>query len=320
MAISRLAFVADDIETFTTHHDSTWVMMQAAHRLGHEVYYIWGKYLNKEAEFIQLSPGFFNKQEGHTLVLDETSRKSKTKIILDDFDYIFMRTDPPVNEEYIRQCKILLECKNAKILNRADSIYQLNEKLMILNFPDLITETIVTKQPQEIMDFLSKHRKIVIKPLDGFGGKGIFSLEHGDPEALIKLEQACKEEQMVQRYIPAIKEEGGKRIIVVNGEPIAGLLQIPPGNDFRSNLAVGSGYAAYQLNDRDREICSKIKSFLLEQGIYFAGVDIIGEYLSEINITSPGSLQEINFSQNLEGEELIEHRTINSLVTNMHPK
>ena len=314
MALSRLAFVADDIETFPTHHDSTWVMMQAAQRQGHEVHYIWGKYLDREAEFIQLSDEFFNNQNGERLLLDETSRSSKNKIIIDNFDYIFMRTDPPVNEEYIRQCKILEECKNAKVLNRADSIYKLNEKLMILNFPELITETIVSQDPCEIMNFLEEQGKIVVKPLDGFAGKGIFSLEASDSNALAKLEQACKEEQMVQRYIEAIKEEGGKRIIVVNGEPIAGLLQIPPENDFRSNIAVGSSYDAYQINDRDKEICAQLKPYLLEQGIYFAGIDIIGDYLSEINITSPGSVQEINFSQGLEARNRIEYQIMNNLT------
>ncbi|MDA1021401.1 MAG: glutathione synthase [Cyanobacteria bacterium] len=317
--IYRIAFVADEITGFIRNHDSTWSMMQAAHGLGHAVYYTKSLEAAGSASFLKLSDEFFRSQnhpsslcsdatkESKLLILDQASIDSQVTMNLEDFDYIFMRKDPPVDDEYKRECKIMAQCKKAKVINKPESLINLNEKLMILNFPDLIIETIVTDDLEVIKAFVNNHGKVVMKPLDGFGGAGISLLE------LDSVIECPSEQMMLQKYIPDIKLEGDKRIIVVNGKPIGALLRIPPENDFRANLAVGGSYAKYQMNERDREICDKIKPFLLENGIYFAGVDLIGNYLTEINITSPTCLQEINRVEGLEGRDRLEYRLILSL-------
>jgi len=306
--IYRMAFVADEITSFIRNHDSTWAMMQAAHGQGHQVYYTKSLEAEGSASFLNLSDEFFRSQSQDLLVLDQASIDSQVTMNLDDFDYIFMRKDPPVDEAYKRDCELLAQCKKAKVINNPNSLINLNEKLMILNFPDLIIETIVTDDLEEIQDFVNKHGKVVMKPLDGYGGAGIVLLEPGTA-----VKQPA-EPMMIQKYIPAIKELGDKRIIVINGEPIGALLRIPAENDFRANLAVGGSYAKYQMNDRDREICAKIKPFLLENGIYFAGVDLIGDYLTEINITSPTCLQEINRVEGFEGKAGIEYQLMTEII------
>ncbi|MBT6843791.1 MAG: glutathione synthase [Candidatus Melainabacteria bacterium] len=331
-AIQKILFIADDIECFITNHDSTWVMMKAAHHLGDEVSYALAEDLQEDGSSycLTLSDEFFVKQEGQLLVLDQLSKDSKTSLQLDDFDYIFMRKDPPVDDEYKRECEIMAQCTKAKVINNPNSLIELNEKLMILNFPDLIIETIVTDEISEIEAFVNKHGKLVMKPLDGFGGAGISLLEldrHCQDEGrsnlmhalnlaigLPRADGARNDKVMLQKYIPDIKIQGDKRIIVVNGEPIGALLRIPPENDFRANLAVGGSYAKHVMSDRDREICAKIKPFLLENGIYFAGVDLIGDYLTEINITSPTCLQEINRVEGLEGKEGIEYQLMAEII------
>lgn len=303
-----IAFVADEITSFIRNHDSTWVLMQAAHGLNHQVYFTQDLQNDGKASFLKLSDKFFTSQNQDLLVLDQTSIDSQVVMNLDDFDYIFMRKDPPVDDAYKRDCQILAQCKKAKVINKPESLINLNEKLMILNFPDLIIDTIVTDDLAEIEAFVKEHGKVVMKPLDGFGGAGISLLE------LDSVIEKPPEQMMLQRYIPDIKTQGDKRIIVINGEPIGALLRIPPENDFRANLAVGGSYAKYVMNDRDREICDKIKPFLLENGIYFAGVDLIGDYLTEINITSPTCLQEINRVEGLEGKDGIEYQLMSLLL------
>lgn len=177
----KIAFVANEITSFIRDHDSTWVMMKAAHELGHQVYYALANDLQEDGttDYLKLSNEFFAKQKDHLLILDQASIDSRSTIALDDFDYIFMRKDPPVDQEYIRECKIMVRCKNAKIINKPESLINLNEKLMILNFPDLIIDTLVTDDISEIEAFVTKHEKVVMKPLDGFGGAGISLLERG---------------------------------------------------------------------------------------------------------------------------------------------
>lgn len=322
----QIAFIADEITNFVKDHDSTWAIMQAAHEAGDSVYYGLASSLainpqsNPVANFIEINKDFFEHQErSKSKLLEFTTRPYPEQIKLDDFDLIFMRKDPPVDVEYILNCQILALCKEAKLINNPNSIIKFNEKLSTLNFPKLIPTTLVSKNIIEIKNFLCEYKQIVIKPTDQMGGKGVFSIKINDENIDSLLETATNFETIsviIQEYLPIIKTQGDKRIIMINGKARGALLRIPPENDFRANLAAGGSYAKYQLNDSDLDICHALENFLIDNQIYLAGIDVIGKHLTEINISSPTCLQEINRMDNLSGENKLEAqllRTIKSL-------
>lgn len=324
----KIAFIADEITSFQKDHDSTWALMQAAHKKSHKVYYAHASslsYKNKEvqAQFINLDQEFFDYQESNNaqlvkfpvIPLDENPAPSKypcQAINLDDFAIIFMRKDPPVDASYSYASQ-LLSMSKALVVNNPSSLLISNEKLSILNFPNLITETIVTESKDEIKDFVSKHGKSVLKPLDGKGGEGIFVLDKDDKNLNSIIETSLSKREtalMLQKYIPEIKTQGDKRLIIANGEYIGAVLRVSSDDDNRGNLAAGASFKAYEPGARDLEIVSSIKDFLLQNKIYFAGIDIIGDYLTEINITSPTCLQEINRLNDLSFEESMEAKIL----------
>lgn len=297
----RIAFIADEITSFIKDHDSTWSIMQAACEAGDEVYYAQAFDLsvsgNKaQAEFVKLDKDFFEYQEISGLDILEFPSESSAKLKeLDSMDLIFMRSDPPVDSAYITACQILSLCKKARVVNKPEALISYNEKLSILNFPDLITETLVSNSKTDIKKFISKLGKVVIKPLDGMAGSGIFVVEDGDKNLGSILETSLERSStlMIQKYIPEISK-GDKRIIMINGEAKGALSRIPQDSDHRANLAAGGKFIKAELTDRDKEICEGLKSFLIKNGIYLAGIDVIGAYLTEINITSPTCMQEID--------------------------
>lgn len=331
----RIAFIADEITSFIKDHDSTWSIMKAVHRNGDEVYYAHASSLSVNfykpyAQLIYLDNEFFKYQENHKASLlkfpvpplDENDSPEKYPCInlcLEDFDLIFMRSDPPVNEEYITACQILSLCKKAKVINNPQSLISINEKLSILNFPDLITDTLVTNSEREIRSFIARHKKIAIKPLNGMAGAGVFVLTEGDKNlgSILEASFARSKTLMIQKYIPEIAQ-GDKRIIIINGEVAGALLRVPQNTDHRANLAAGGTFVKYEINERDREICSSLKNFLINNGIYLAGIDIIGNYLTEINITSPTCLQEID-KLNPENKELLADLLLRALNKNLSP-
>ena len=312
----RIAFIADEITTFIKDHDSTWALMQAASQLGDEVFYANASSLkvimnNAAADLIKLDREFFAYQDSSKAKLLEfpTKLTSFQQIMLDEFDLVFMRKDPPVDINYLNACQILALCQKALVVNNPNSIIQFNEKLSTLRFPELTPISLVSRNLQEIKGFLTEHQKIVIKPIDQMGGRGVFSVELGDQNADALIDTATNQSTnlvIVQEYLPEIKTEGDKRIIVINGKPVGAILRIPPAHDFRANLAAGGSCAKYDLTKKDIELCSKLESFLVDNGIYLAGIDVIGTKLTEINITSPTCLQEINRSQGLTGENKLE--------------
>ncbi len=311
----RIAFIADEITSFIKDHDSTWALMQAAFELGDEVFYANAKSLkvienNPAADLVKLDQDFFAHQNiSKAKLLEFPVVIESMSMNLNEFELVFMRKDPPVDIDYINACQILALCQKALVVNNPDSIIKFNEKLSTLNFPELTPITLVSRNLKEIQDFLNLHKKIVIKPIDQMGGRGVFSIELGDKNTDTLIETATNQATnlvIVQKYLPEIKTEGDKRIIVINGKPAGAILRIPPEHDFRANLAAGGSYAKYDLNDKDLEICKKLESFLVENDIYLAGLDVIGTKLTEINITSPTCLQEINRTQGLSGKDKLE--------------
>lgn len=338
----KIAFICDEITSFNKAHDSTWAIMLAAYTRDYEIHYGLADGLGLESgsafgHFQLLTESFFNcnindgehSREDDVLsqtLLDHANliyphqyleNNPFTKKPLDDFDYIFMRKDPPFNINYIFASNVLSFCKHAKVINNPRALRDHNEKLSILNFPDLIPATIVSKDKKDFRNFLDKHQKIVIKPLDGKGGEGIFVVDKDDKNFASIIESLSNFGSrfiMAQKYIPEIKSEGDKRIIIANGEPIGALLRVPSGSDHRGNMAAGGTISSYKPNKRDLEICTALKDFFLEHQIYFAGIDIIGDYLTEINITSPTCLQEINRLNNLAGKESLESQLLDKII------
>ncbi len=230
-----------------------------------------------------------NQLENYTL-------SSKKVLNLNSLNFIFIRQDPPYNMEYISSMHLLEQLSTkTKIINSPAGIRNAPEKILMLKFKNIIPPTLITRSKQEIDLFISKYKRAVIKPLYGNGGQGIFLLNKKDKNYNQIIEKFIHEENVpfiIQKFLPEIIN-GDKRIILINGEPIAALKRIPKNNDFRSNIHVGGKTKAVGLSKNDRKICSIIKKTLICEKLFFVGIDVIGNYLTEINVTSPTCIQEI---------------------------
>ncbi len=322
-------FLADPLNTFIKDHDSTWALMQAALKLGHQVFFAEANSLclinnAPHAKCFGFDGRHCEEQSDEAISparhCEPRSGVAIQSTALDTYNLVFMRKDPPLDSLYLHQVQILSLCKKAKVINDPTALIKFNEKLSIFNFPELISPTIVSNDKNEIKDFLKQHGKIVLKPIDGKGGEGVFVIEDGDLNLNSTIEtlsgtynKANPSLIMAQKYIPEIKAGGDKRIILFNGKVAGALARIPSSTDHRGNLAAGGNFSKYALNSRDKEICQNLESFLIENKIYFAGIDVIGDYLTEINITSPTCLQEINRLDGLEDMSKIEFKLLESL-------
>ena len=215
---------------------------------------------------------------------------------LNSLNYIFIRQDPPYNMEYISSMHLLEQLSpKTKLVNSPAGIRNAPEKILMLKFKDIIPPTLITRSRNEIDIFMNNYNKSVIKPLYGNGGQGIFLLDKKDKNYNQIIEKFIDEEDVpfiVQKFLPEIKK-GDKRIILINGEPVAALKRIPKKNEFRSNIHVGGNTEAVRLSKNDKKICSIIKDTLIREKLFFVGIDVIGNYLTEINVTSPTCIQEI---------------------------
>jgi glutathione synthase len=234
-------------------------------------------------------------------------------IALDDLDVIMMRKDPPFNQEYIYATYLLeqAEQRGSYVINKPQSLRDANEKLFTAWFPQCCADTLVAREPQRIRDFLNEHGEIILKPLDGMGGTSIFHLRLGDPNLSVILETMTEYNSryvMAQKYLPEIKD-GDKRILVVNGEPIPyALARIPAQGETRGNIAAGGTGRGQPLSERDFWIAQQVGATLKEKGLIFVGLDVIGDYLTEINVTSPTCVQELDqqFGLNISAQ-LMDH-------------
>jgi glutathione synthase len=217
---------------------------------------------------------------------------------LADLDVVLMRKDPPFDMEYVFSTYLLEQAEQAGVLvvNRPASLRDANEKLFTAWFPQCCPPTLVTRRDGQIRDFLREHGDIVVKPLDGMGGTSIFRLRGGDPNISVIIETMTQYEGryvMAQRFIPEILM-GDKRILMIDGEPVPyALARIPAPGETRGNLAAGGRGEGVALSDRDRWICAQVGPQLRDRGLLFVGLDVIGDYLTEINVTSPTCLREL---------------------------
>ncbi|MEE9215403.1 MAG: glutathione synthase [Thermodesulfobacteriota bacterium] len=298
-----MAFVMDPVETINIETDTTFVLMLEAQARGHDVWYLELKDLyvkdakafgNARKIILKRAEDYYSLGEVHTFELES-------------FDAIWIRKDPPFNQDYIYSTYILslIDQNKTKVINNPKGLRESNEKLYTLYFPEWIPKSVVTKDISQLESFLSEAGgEIVVKPLDGHGGEGVFYVSRDDRNANVILETITKfgtEYVLAQKFIEKVYE-GDKRIILLNGDPLGAVLRIPkPGGEFRCNFHSGGSPAKSELTERDLEICSSLAPRLRKDGLYFVGLDVIGGYVTEINTTSPTGVQEIN---NLNGTKL----------------
>lgn len=294
----RMLFVMDPIESVDIDKDTTFALMLEAQRRGHEVLYCGLSDLGARGgdAVADVRPLKLQRVSGDHFRLGEPCR-----VVLDDeVSVVFQRKDPPVDAPFIAATQILQLCRRALVLNDPTTILARNEKLYALRFPDLMPDTVVSQSIPELLAFRDALAEggsdMVIKPLDGKGGEGIFRLGSGDPNTGSILEQLTAfgtRFAMAQRYLPEIRE-GDKRILLLEGEAIGAVLRVPSDGETRANFHAGGRAARSGLDARDRVIVETIAPALREDGLFFVGIDVIGGRLTEINVTSPTGLQEIN--------------------------
>lgn len=290
----EILFIIDPPESLKEYKDSSIAMMRAAQARGHAVWicrlhdlHLWEGRVVVLATQVDIQPGPVWRIETDT----------RTRLLA-DFPAVLMRKDPPVDPDYLAATHLLslAEEHGARIFNRAASLRDYNEKLAIFRFPQFVAPTLVSASKDLIGGFLDEHGDIIVKPLHAMGGEGIFRLRPEDPNRSAILETLTQHGEhviMAQRYLPEISA-GDKRIILIDGEPVPhGLARIPAPGETRGNLAAGGTGHAQPLTERDEEIARTVGRVVREAGIFLAGLDVIGDYLTEINVTSPTGFVEI---------------------------
>ena len=292
----RTGVVMDPISGIKSYKDSTFAMLLEAQRRGHELLYM-------ETADLSIKDGVAMGHMRNLSVRDNSddwfTLGESMHRELAVLDILLMRKDPPFNMDYVYMTYILDLARMAgvSVVNRPQALRDANEKVFITQFPQCCVPALITRSSAEIKEFVIDHGLSVVKPLDGMGGESIFQVRPDDPNLNVILETITDKEHelvMVQRYIPEITQ-GDKRILVVNGEPVPyALARIPGEGDFRGNLAKGGTGKGIALTDRDYWIVSQVAPELKRRGIVFAGLDVIGDWLTEINVTSPTCIRELD--------------------------
>jgi glutathione synthase len=293
----RLAVVMDPIADIKYAKDSTLAMLLAASRAGFELYYM-------ELSDLHLRDGVALGRARPLQVFADPQRwfsLGEEKVHqLGDFAAILMRKDPPFDTEYIYATYILerAEEQGALVVNRPRGLRDMNEKVYTAWFPECCAPTLVTRNMADMRAFLDEHGKIVCKPLDGMGGRSIFVVERGDKNTNVILEMLTDYGErfaIAQRYLPEIVQTGDSRILLVDGEAVPyALARIPSAEDNRGNLAAGATGRGRELNERDRFLAGRIGPVVARQGMLFVGIDVIGGFVTEINVTSPTGIRELD--------------------------
>ena len=292
----RLGVLMDDISSIKPHKDSTFAMMLEAQARHWEIYTF-------DSSDMYYSDGKVIADSRKTLVNDSKtdwySSEDAQPISLGALDAIFMRKDPPFDMDYIYATYLLeqLESDGVLVVNKPSSLRDANEKLFALNFPECIPKTLVSSNIEKLNTFINEIKTVVVKPLDGMGGTDIYKLSHGDrniEEVLQKITNNQSRYIMAQEFLPEIKE-GDKRILLINGKPVDyALARLPAEGSFKGNLAAGAKGVGQPLSERDRYLCSQIAPMLIKKELMFVGLDVIGDYITEINVTSPTCIRELD--------------------------
>jgi len=305
---TTLGVIMDPIQSISFRKDSTLAILLAAQRQGFELFYM-------QQQDLFLENGEPRAKLTPLQVFDDPNRwyelgKSRDGA-LEEMDVLLMRKDPPFDSEFIYSTYILeaAEQRGSLVVNKPQSLRDCNEKVFATQFPQCTPPLLVSRDQARLKLFLAEHKDVVYKPLDGMGGTSIFRIKEGDQNLNVILETLTDYGQqtiMAQKYLPEITQ-GDKRILVVDGEVIPfGLARIPTGSDFRGNLAAGGRGVVQPLSERDQWIAQQIAPTLKERGLIFVGLDVIGDYLTEINVTSPTCIREIDNAEDTRiGDRLI---------------
>ncbi|MFN6154488.1 glutathione synthase [Anabaena sp. AL09] len=300
----KLAFIIDPIHRLDPCHDTSVALMEAAQILGHEIWITQANLLSvidgkawASLQQVELVP--VELLERRWLAVNPWFKLSPSAFTaLETMDAVFMRTDPPVNDAYLYATYILdyVDQNKTLVINDPAGIRSANEKMYALQFSECIPETIVSADKQVIRQFVAAKEATILKPLGNKAGEGILFLQSGDRNFNSIVELSTLQGQvpvMVQNYLPQAKE-GDKRIILLNGEPIGALNRLSSSSDFRNNMATGGTVAQTTITPREQEICSHLAAKLRQDGLIFVGIDVIGGYLTEVNVTSPTGIREID--------------------------
>jgi glutathione synthase len=300
-----VAVLMDPIRAIKIAKDTTFAMLLEASRRGHALLYMeQGDLALRDGEaWARLRPLTVKEDPSGWFSLGEPAWRP-----LGEIDIVLARKDPPVDPQFIYDTMVLERAQRAgcKVVNDPRSLRDCNEKLFALDFPQCIVPTLVSRDRDELKQFVARHGEAVLKPLDGMGGRGIFRVKAGDSNLNSMLEtllDGARHFAIAQKYIPEITA-GDKRILLIDGEPVPyALARIPQGDEFRGNLAAGGKGEGIALSDRDRWIAAQVGPELVRRGLRFVGLDVIGDYLTEINVTSPTGVRELDarFGINIAG-------------------
>jgi glutathione synthase len=290
MAALTIGFLMDPLETVRVNHDSTFQLMLEAQKRGHQVRYFeqgWLRFNGTCAEARMRHVTVRSEQGRHFDVVEEAAHP------LSSLDVLFMRKDPPVDAEFLHATQLVELCgdRAPAFINHPAGIRDANEKLFALRYPDLMPDTRITRELPVLLDFIAKNKQgTILKPVDGFGGKGILFLSPGDRNArsAVELLTLGGREDIPESRL------GDKRILLVDGEPVGGVLRVPSEDDNRGNMAAGGVPRKAELTARDLEICARLKPELRRRGLLLVGIDVLGDYLTEVNVTSPTGIYEAN--------------------------
>ncbi|MGB0494895.1 MAG: glutathione synthase [Kangiellaceae bacterium] len=301
----KLVILMDPISQINIKKDSSFAMLIEAQARNYELFYMEQKdlYLQNSQVMANLSKIKVKQDESDWYSLADT-----VKTPLSEMDVVLMRKDPPFDMEFIYSTYLLemAEREGVLIVNKPSSLRDHNEKLFTAWFPQCCSPSLVSRNEADFREFLAEHKDIILKPLDGMGGSSIFRVKESDPNIGVIIETLTllgQQTAMAQKFIPEIKD-GDKRILMVDGEPIPySLARIPQKGETRGNLAAGGRGEARPLTERDYWIAKQVASTLKEKGLLFVGLDVIGDYLTEINVTSPTCIKEIDaaFDTNIAG-------------------
>lgn len=311
----KVGIVMDPIENIKPHKDSSFAMLLEAQRRGHQVFYM-------EPQDLFLKNGEPFAEMSHLKVWDRTDPNSdeqyygfgQTEVLpISEMNIVLIRQDPPFDNDYLYATHMLelAEAQGTVVVNKPQTLRDANEKLFASWFPECIPPTLVAANPDRIRTFIEDHQDTILKPLDAMGGASIFRVKKDDPNTSVIIETMTdhgKHHIMAQVFLPEIKD-GDKRILLVNGEPMPyALARIPATGETRGNIAAGGTGVGVELSERDYWLCEQIKPVLKTRGLHFVGLDVIGDYITEINVTSPTCIRELDaqYGLNIAGK-LFDH-------------
>ncbi len=289
----KIAFIMDPLDKVKAYKDTTYFLMLAAFDRGHEVFYLdYRDILVRDQRVMSR----VNRVDVHADIDKPFTVHRQIFCDLGGMDLVFVRTDPPVDRTYIYMTLLLdLLPETTRVINRPSAIRDWNEKLAALFYASYAPKSLIARRAQDIVSFLNEHDRIVLKPLDGHGGEGILFLSKSDKNIEQSIGEITHQQShwiKVQEYLPKASE-GDKRILLLHGEPLGGILRLHADGVELNNLDAGGTAHPAELDEADLEICAAIKDGLIENGVVFSGIDVIGGKLIEINVTSPTGLQEL---------------------------